>query len=189
MLNILVNTAAGIKQGSLAEMFGCGRTQITMILKHRESILTSYESNASDKRVQISKIPRTSIYATVNKHLYEWYTLACSKNIYPGGPQLIEKGLQIAAKLGITGFKGSNGWLEKWKNKYNVKQLKVIGETGDVVCETIDSWKERLPEIVHGYSKEDIWNLDETGISGWLCLIVDFQRKESNVLGKKANRE
>ena len=113
----------------------------------QESILTSYESNASDKRVQISKIPRTSIYATVNKHLYEWYTLACSKNIYPGGPQLIEKGLQIAAKLGVIGFKGSNGWLEKWKNKYNVKQLKVIGETGDVVCETIDSWKSKLQPL------------------------------------------
>ena len=171
-------------------MLGCGRTQITMILKHRESILTRYKSNASDKQEQISKIPRTSVYATVNKHLYEWYTLACSKNIYPGGPQLIEKGLQIATKLGITGFKGSNGWLEKWKNKYNVKQLKVIGESGDVVGETIDSWKERLPEIVHGYSKEDIWNLHETGIFWQALPDRGFSEKGKQCKGKKkANRE
>ena len=71
----------GIKHGALAEMFGCRRTQVAMILKHRESILTIYASNASDKRVQISNVPHTSVYATVNKHLYEWYTLACSKNI------------------------------------------------------------------------------------------------------------
>ena len=45
----------------------------------------------------------------------------------------------------------------------------MIGESGDVVGETIDSWKERLPEIVHGYSKEDIWNLNETGIF-WQAL-------------------
>ena len=27
----------------------------------------------------------------------------------------------------------------------------------------MDSWKERLPEILQGYEKGDIWNLNETG--------------------------
>ena len=35
--------------------------------------------------------------------------------------------------------------------------------------ETVDSWKERLPELLHGYSKENIWNLDETAYS-WRAL-------------------
>ena len=108
---------------------------------------------------------------------------------FPGGPQLIEKGLQIAAKNGITGFKRSNGWLEKWKNKYNVKELKVIGESGDVVGETIDSWKERLPEIVHGYSKKISGISMKLVFSGRPCLIVDFQRKESNVRAEKRQTE
>ena len=33
----------------------------------------------------------------------------------------------------------------------------------------MDSWKERLPEIVKGYAKEDIWNMDETGVF-WQAL-------------------
>ena len=28
---------------------------------------------------------------------------------------------------------------------------------------TVESWKERLHEIVEGYKAEDIWNMDETG--------------------------
>ena len=28
--------------------------------------------------------------------------------------------------------------------------------------ETVDSWKERIPELLQGYSSENIWNLDET---------------------------
>ena len=28
---------------------------------------------------------------------------------------------------------------------------------------TVSSWKERLPEIVRGYDKKNIYNLDETG--------------------------
>ena len=26
--------------------------------------------------------------------------------------------------------------------------------------EMVDSWKERLPEIIHGYDKDDVWNMD-----------------------------
>ena len=28
---------------------------------------------------------------------------------------------------------------------------------------TVESWKERLHEIVEGYKAEDIWNMDESG--------------------------
>ena len=48
----------------------------------------------------------------VNKALYEWYLLACSKNIFPGGPQLIEKAKEIAKTLGILDFSGhGDGWI------------------------------------------------------------------------------
>ena len=45
---------------------------------------------------------------------------------------------------------------------YNIKQVAVSGESGDVRLDTVVSWKERLPELLHGY-KKDIWNIDETG--------------------------
>ena len=35
------------------------------------------------------------------------------------------------------------------------------GESGSV---TVDSWKERIPEIVQGHSVDDVWNLDESGV-------------------------
>jgi len=41
--------------------------------------------------------------------------------------------------------------------------MKVSGESGDVSGATVDSWKERLPDILQGYSAKDVWNLDETG--------------------------
>ena len=49
----------------------------------------------------------------VNEALYEWYTLTCSRNIYPAGPQLCEKAKQIAGVLGKANFKASNGWLDR----------------------------------------------------------------------------
>ncbi len=47
--------------------------------------------------------------------------------------------------------------------------MKISGESGDVEGVTIDSWKERLPELVEGYSTDDIWNMDETGLF-WRAL-------------------
>ena len=153
----------------LGEMFQCGKTQIAKIVKNQDSLLSMCESNASGSRVHATMKFRSSEFMDVNKAVYEWYVLAYSKNIFPGGPQLIEKAKEIAERLGKTNFKGSRGWLDKWKLRYNIKQVKVCGELGDVRGETIDSWKERLPEILHGYAKEDVWNMDETGVF-WQAL-------------------
>ena len=35
--------------------------------------------------------------------------------------------------------------------------------SGDVRAETVDSWKEKLSEILEGWAPQNIWNMDETG--------------------------
>ena len=77
---------------------------------------------------------RVSTFEDINKALYEWYSIACSKkkNIYPGGPLIVEKVKQIAGKLGRSEFKG----LTKWKARY---KFKVRGESGDVSGDTVES--------------------------------------------------
>ncbi len=100
-----------------------------------------FESNKSMTRIHTG-VPRVSEFSEVNKALYEWYVIACSKNIYPGGPQLTEKAIEIAEHLKVTNFKGSRGWLEKWKKRYNIRRVKICGESGEVSGETVTSWKE-----------------------------------------------
>ena len=41
--------------------------------------------------------------------------------------------------------------------------MTVSGESGEVREETVQSWKERLPVILAGYSPQDILNMAETG--------------------------
>ena len=94
----------------------------------------------------------------------------------------MEKAKEIAEKLGKPNFKASRGWLHKWKKRFNVKQLKICGESGS----TVDSWKERLPEIIKGFKKEEIWNMDETGLFCEHCQTKGFSKNPSNVKeGKK----
>ena len=96
---------------------------------------------------------------------------------------------EIATRLGIDGFEGSSGWLTKWKGRYNIKKIRVSGESGDVSGETISSWKEWLPELLQGYKAEDIFNLDETGCFGGPCPKVDLKKGERSILVEKRARK
>lgn len=135
---------------------------------------------------------RSSEFMGANKALYEWYLIACSKNIYPGGPELTEKGKEIAERLGKSNFKGSRGWLEKWKAWFNIKQVRVCGESGDVRGD--NRFVERKTPWIgwrlrKGWYKKCIWNMDETGVFGRLYQIVDSEAKEGNARdAKRANK-
>ena len=150
----------GVGSRSIAERFRCGRTQIQKILSQKETILMDYAAmNVPSSR----KRCRVPTHADVNDAMYEWYSLARERNIPVTGPMLQEEALQVASRLGNTTFKASNGWLEAFKKRHNIKQLVVSGESADVSEITIEAWLERLPSILRGYSPDDIWNQDETG--------------------------
>ena len=140
------------------------RVELCNFKVRRGSILAAFEANVSmHKKCRVSK------FSDINEALYDWYNMATSKNVYPGGPQLIAKAKEIATRMGKLDFEGSSCWLSKWKKRCNIRRLTVCSESGDVSGATIISWKERLPEILRGYDEENIFNLDETGCF-WVAL-------------------
>ena len=86
-----------------------------------------------------------------------------SKNIPVTGPMLQKKAKRANEELGDATFKTSNGWLDRFKKRYNITSKVISGEAGGVSEETAASWKERLPSILSGYSPENVLNMDETG--------------------------
>ena len=53
----------------------------------------------------------------------------------------------------------------------------------------MDSCKERLPKIVKGYAKEDIWNMDETGVFWQALPECGFGQKGKHCYGGKKSRK
>ena len=111
------NRRVGAKK--VADVFECGKTQIQSILLRQESIVSEYESNGSIDR----KRHRTTDYTEVNDAMYKWYCLARQRCIPLSGPLLQEEALQIARSIyPNTCFKVSNGWLDSFKKRHNIKQ-------------------------------------------------------------------
>ena len=159
-----VKTNPGVGARKVAKVFECGKTQIQSILLRQESIVSEYESNGPSDRKSDRKRHRTTDYAEVNDAAYKWYCLARQRCIPVSGPLLQEEALQIARGIDPnTCFKASNGWLDSFKKRHNIKQMIISGECADVQEETVAGWHERVKVLMDGYQPQDVWNTDETG--------------------------
>ena len=105
----------------LADLFKCGRTQVQMILKNKESICEEFEGNAPAGR----KRHRGTQFNDVNEAMYTWYRMARQRNIPVSGGMLKEEVLAVAQQLGCSNFKASNGWLASFKSRHNLKLFAV----------------------------------------------------------------
>ena len=155
-----VNKNPGCGSRKVASVFNCGKTQIQGILKNRAEITEEFEKNVSENR----KRHRVEDNAAINEAVYRWYCLARERNVPVTGPLLQEEALLLAKELDPnTSFKASNGWLDSFKKRHNIKCMKVSGECADVSEETVTSWFERVQVLTSGYEPQNIWNEDETG--------------------------
>jgi Tc5 transposase DNA-binding domain/DDE superfamily endonuclease len=96
--------------------------------------------------------------------LVSWVDLMISRN-FPVSDVLIQKqALKFAAKLMISDFKASNGWLDKFKKRHVLSSYAYVGETAHVDLEIIDYERERIAKELKEFNLSDIYNMDETGL-------------------------
>ena len=86
-------------------------------------------------------------------------------------------------------FKASNGWLEHFKKCFGLRQTRIVGEARDVPITTIKAWMEQYPEIIQGYSADDIWNMDESGLFFKALLDTVLAKKTKKCKGSKKSKE
>ena len=60
----------------LGQIFGCGKTQSSTMLRNKERITLLYEANASGDRCHTSQRIRESKFSEVNEALYQWYLIS-----------------------------------------------------------------------------------------------------------------
>ena len=125
----------------LADVLKIGKTAANNILKNKQMLREQYE-HFHDKTKKRSRLGK---YKVINDILYEWYQKCCSSKFYPNGSLLKGEAMEIKNQLqnsDLDGFIASDGWLEKWKATYAIKEKRIVGEGGDVPEETVLSWIE-----------------------------------------------
>ena len=110
---------------------------INAILRKKDEFLKELESNSNPKD---KKRGRPLEFDEINQTVWKWFCMARESNIPISGPMIQFEAGEIANRMSIDKFKASNGWLGKWKSRYNVSHFRISGEDGDVDEEVIGSW-------------------------------------------------
>ena len=152
----------GLTKKNVAAKFSVSQNTLTYWIKHKEDIISKYESGqfgASRQKLSVGK------HDSVDKAVYKWFMNACERNVPIGGRIIREKTLDFAKELNITDFKPSGGWLGRWKNRVNVVFRTVSGEERSCTEEMAASWEQtHLPMILPRYELRNIYNADEFGL-------------------------
>ena len=80
----------------------------------------------------------------------------------------MQKALELNKKLGgSSDFKASTGWLKNFKSRNGIRELQIERESLSSDATSVNQMKEKFHEMVtsEGYSRDDIYNADETGLN------------------------
>jgi len=122
-----VETNVGVRVDLAAMLIWLVSTLNTIVSK-RSDIKKSYLCCGPS----FSKEPKslkTSPLEEPETILSVWFKQACSANASNDGPRLKEKALNVAARLGINGFRASNGWIKQFKKRLNLVYKSMLGES------------------------------------------------------------
>lgn len=146
---------------AIATSLQVGKTQIQSIIREKDSVLARWESGERGDR-KLSKIRKTT-YTVIDEQIWEWFCDKRRRNVPVTGKLIQEKALFLSVEGGFDDFVASNGWLEKWLKRRNIHQSCLSGDR-EVSEDQVADWKMRLPQICEGYSPENVFNADETGL-------------------------
>ena len=103
-----------------------------------------------DMRNPACKKIKLLTYPEIDKAMEIWFReVKQNANITLDGPLMQEQALKFSNLLGITDFKASNGWLDRFKTRMNISFKKIVGEAGVADQDAAKTWiQDKLPDII-----------------------------------------
>lgn len=192
-LKILERLSKGESGASLAKIYGVGTSTISDIKAKKAQLEQFALKLDSEEGTLKRKTARSANNTALEDAMYMWFTQRRSLGEPMSGPLICEKALQFNEKLnGPKDFKASSGWLKNFKTRHGIRELDIQGEklSSDLVagCAFVEKFKQDVLE--KGYSRDDVYNADETGIN-WRALPSKSlaSRREQSAPGFKVSKE
>lgn len=178
----------------IAVELGVGKSTIGDWKKNRTNIEQWCSKQASGSGMKVRKTMKKSDHPAVEEALFLWHEHLRGKGLPVTGPLLHEKALKF--KLEIEGesgeFTASDGWIDRWKKRYGVRQVTISGESLSANKEAVPRFKSYLFELMDdlGISGEQLYNCDETGLNYRMLPSKTLaSKKETSAPGYKKSKE
>lgn len=115
----------GEKKKDVAARFGIPANSLSTVLKSKENILAAVAAGTSTTRKKL----RRATYDDVDKAMFTWFLEMLATQVPLTGAILQRQALNFANMLGCDDFRGSSGWLEKFKMRHAIVSRALCGES------------------------------------------------------------
>uniref|UniRef100_A0A8D0L318 Tigger transposable element-derived protein 6 n=1 Tax=Sphenodon punctatus TaxID=8508 RepID=A0A8D0L318_SPHPU len=143
-------------QAAICRELGLAKSTVATVWANREKIKSAIVEDSTP--IQRKRI-RNATHEDLDEAVYRWFKMARDNNMPVSGDALRTKAKTFAASLGIENFKCSNGWLDRFKQRHDLKFKRSVN------MEVANVWlTDVLPSLLQNYNPTDIYNVCETGL-------------------------
>lgn len=135
-LEILNEIAKGARSKDIQAKYDISSSNLSTIIKNKEKVRNIAAECQVDKA---KKRIRRSAHADIEESTYKWILDCKARKISIGGPLVKLKARNFGIMMGKE-FQPSNGWLTRFKKRYNLRYKTVCGEAGSVDEKTVKEW-------------------------------------------------
>lgn len=173
-IEIINKIENGNSNHKLCKEYDVNSSTISTILKMKEKLKTYYaDINAFGGNVKRKRANKPE-YELLEKVVYDWLCQKRTIGEPVSGLILQEKArifystLKLHEKISDQGheFKASDGWLSRFKDRYNLRTLQPKGEKASADTVASENFVSEFNEFLekNNYQLENIYNADETGL-------------------------
>ncbi|EXX59906.1 hypothetical protein RirG_184720 [Rhizophagus irregularis DAOM 197198w] len=145
-----------LTQEELAVLYKVKQNTVSDIFKKKEKwLLVNPDSEDANKQKE-----RPVYFPQVEEALSLWVINTLAAELTINTDILHEKAKYFAQQFEINKFSFSNGWIDKFKRRHNLKEYIKWDEAKSAPLETLDEERNILREIIKDYDLND----DETGL-------------------------
>ena len=109
---------------SIAKKYGVAKNTISHWLKKKQDIYRAIEENNAGRK---RKRMKSATYEKLDKAIYKWFISVRHSNIPISASIIKLKALEFAKGLQCDNFQASDGWLGRWKERFNIRLKTVSG--------------------------------------------------------------
>ncbi|CAK8691374.1 unnamed protein product [Clavelina lepadiformis] len=197
-LELIKKLEKGASVASVCDQYGVEKQTVSDIKKSKDKLLkyaTSYCVDAASSKggkVSNRKHMKMGKEQSLDAAVMKWYVQQRSSGVNVRGTELIAAAAKLATSLGLTDFKGSDGWLWRFRNRHGLFNEVLHGEAGDADTASVAPLREKLTKMISdaGLTLSQVYNADETGIF-WRSIPKNSQVRqgEEKTKGKKTSKE
>ena len=170
-LEIIEKSEAGVSGREIGRQYDINESTVRGILKKRADIrraIKAYGSSAIDNRKRASSwhLVKMERYLNLWIQRKESDSVPIDRHQIKEQAKIMFEAICRKEKASTLGFKASNGWLNRFLARKNLRRLNLTGEVASADTAAGEGYPAIFREMLEegGYNPELVYNMDETGL-------------------------